>query len=56
VRIEFEDVMKAAVDDFMTMPNDNFHQNAPAYVEGSLFHSSTDIKIKNRVMDDIKKF
>ncbi|SNT28168.1 Pimeloyl-ACP methyl ester carboxylesterase [Ekhidna lutea] len=40
------------VDAFMVMLQENFKEIAPAYAEGSLFHSSTDSLVKKRVMED----
>ncbi len=40
------------VDAFMVMLEENFAEIAPAYAEGSLFHTSTDSLVKNRVMED----
>jgi pimeloyl-ACP methyl ester carboxylesterase len=51
VGIPFTEETQREVDNFMKMLTENFHEIAPAYAEGSLFHTSTDSLVVRRVMD-----
>ncbi len=52
VGAEFSEEVRSEIDAFITMLEENFSQVAPAFAEGSLFHSSTDSLVKRRVMND----
>ncbi len=52
VGVEYDAETMAQIDEFMAMLRSNFSVIAPAYAEGSLFHSSTSNAIKSRVMTD----
>lgn len=54
VGIPFTAEMQKEVDNFMTLLKENFHEIAPAYAEGSLFHESTDSLVANRVMQSFE--
>ncbi len=52
VGMEYDAETMAQVDEFMAMLRSHFSAIAPAYAEGSLFHSSTSDAVKSRVMTD----
>jgi len=52
VGAEYDQDTKEQISEFMEMLSNNFSEIAPAYAEGSLFHSSTDSLVKARVMKD----
>lgn len=52
--VEYDQDIKDQINDFMELLKNNFSAIAPAYAEGSLFHSSTSSIVKNRVMNDFK--
>ncbi len=54
VGAEYDQDTKKQISDFMEMLRNNFSEIAPAYAEGSLFHSSTDSLVKTRVMNDFR--
>lgn len=51
---QLSDEMKAEIDRFMAMLQEQYTEIAPAYAQRSLFHSSTDSIVKNKVLTDIK--
>lgn len=51
---QLDDEMKAEIDRFMIMLQEQYTEIAPAYAEQSLFHSETDSIVKNKVLTDIK--
>lgn len=51
---QLSDEMKAEIDRFMDMLQDQYAEIASAYAEQSLFHSNTDSLVKNKVLNDIR--
>lgn len=51
---QLNDELKAEIDRFMIMLQEQYGEIAPAYAEQSLFHSKTDSIVKNKVLTDIK--
>ncbi|NEN25377.1 alpha/beta hydrolase [Cryomorpha ignava] len=51
---QLNDEMKAEIDRFMIMLQEQYTEIAPAYAEQSLFHSETDSVVKQKVLNDIK--
>jgi len=54
VGFEYDEQIQAQIAGFVDMLKKSFHEIAPAYAERSLFHQSTDVVVKNRVMNDFK--
>lgn len=54
VGLEYDEQIQAQITGFVDMLKKNFHEIAPAYAERSLFHQSTDVVVKIRVMNDFK--
>ena len=54
VDLQLSDEMKAEIDRFMIMLQEQYTEIAPAYAEQSLFHTETDSIVKKKVLSDIK--